>query len=224
MELAQAVCRLASPRGSSTPSHHGESTQQLPGSPSTAPCWDIFITCQPHPPPLALQAPCPQTHHCWGKGVTPCLSSSQLIPVPPGSQLKVQSPDPSLPCQARSTSAFPAAGRAALFPVEVPAKQDESDTPVGVWHSSGLPSYIGKPQPHRATGWGQHSHPIADAAKVGRGCGTGTSRGCVGTKIQGAAAGVALVTAQGTAARGVAKGNGLNRDHSGAVIRWGRRK
>lgn len=35
---------------------------------------------------------------------------------------------------------------------------------------------------------------------------------------------MALVTAQGTAARGVAKGNGLNRVNSGAVIRWGRRK
>lgn len=99
------------------------------------------------------------------KEATPHPSSSQLIPVPPSSRLKVLIPNLSLSCQVRDTSALPAAGWAALFPTEVPAKQDESDTPVGFLARLWAPSYIGKPKPHGAAGWGWHNHPCADASQ-----------------------------------------------------------
>lgn len=107
--------------------------------------------------------------HCWDKGAAPHPNSAQLIPVPPGSRLKPQSPDPPLPCRVRSASAAPGAGRAALFPVDVPAQQDESDTPVGVLSWLRVHSYIGKPESHRAAGRGWHSHPCAEGIRGGRG-------------------------------------------------------
>lgn len=140
----------------------------------------------------------------------------------------MQSPDPSLPCQVRSTSAFPAAGRVALFPAEVPAKQDESDTPVGVLARLWAPSYIGKPKSHGAAGWGQHSRPCADAAKGGRGGAAmpgHPSRAGWARGTRGAAAGVApRVAVWGTAARQAAKGNSLKEGDSDGVIRGERRK
>ena len=123
---------------------------------------------------------------------------------------------------------LPAAGQAALFPAEVPAKQDESDTPVGVLARLWVPPYIGKPKTHGAAGWGQHSHLCADATKGGRGGAAvpgHPSRAGWARGTRGAAAGVApRVTAWGMVARQVAKGDGLNVGDSDGVIRGERRK
>lgn len=113
----------------------------------------------------------------------------------------------------------------ALFPVEVPAKQDESDTPVGVWHGSGLLPTLGNHNTTGRQGGASTATPVPTRQRVDGGEVVPRHPRAGGApKTQGAAAGVALVTAQGTAAREVAKCNGLNRIDSGAVIRWGRRK
>jgi len=53
--------------------------------------------------------------------------------------------------------------------VDLPAKQDESDTPVGVLAWLSVHSYIGKPNNREAAGWGRHSRPCADVPKGSQG-------------------------------------------------------
>lgn len=96
---------------------------------------------------------------------------------------------------------------------------------MGVLARLWAPSYIVKPKTHGAAGWGQHSCSRADAVKCGPG---GTAAAVLGHPsragwvpgTRGAAAGVApRVAARGTAARQVAKGDGLNVGDSDGVIR-----
>lgn len=120
-------------------------------------------------------------------------SSSRLIPVPPGWQLKVLSQI--RPYLAECAAPLPSRqqdGR--LYSQRRCWQSRMSRTPPwGFWHNFELLPTLGNQKSHRAMGWGQPSHHCADTAKdiqgdlkvLGHPCGTGWACGTWGAAIWG---------------------------------------